>query len=155
MTLAIRENRTPDLTHNDAAFELLHDAAEGFLGFDPITPVKKLLGSVMDSLEQPILRAIMERYGVDIPRGARWTLHKEADSVAAASEALHVVGWPLADIRHVLQIKHQILDDDPLFDDDARQQGYQPWEPWEADYAAMRYLTRLREVAPALQVAMT
>ena len=40
--------------------------------------------------------------------------HKQADSVAAASEAVHCTGWSRAEVRDVLGIAFPVLDVDPL-----------------------------------------
>ena len=89
--------------------ELLHDADEGLLGFDCISVVKPFLGESYRRLAESLERAVALRYGL-----APWTEadkkpHKRADRVAAASEAVHVVGWTRKEVRATLGIPHQPL----------------------------------------------
>ncbi|MDE1146200.1 MAG: hypothetical protein PW843_06175 [Azospirillaceae bacterium] len=120
--------------------ELLHDADEGLLGFDAISPLKPFLGPEYKALAARLEGAITLRYQIPAWNQTTKRNHKRADRVAAASEALHVVGWSHDEIRHTLKIPYQPLDDDPL------QAGFAgtPWEPWPADLAAERFLAALR-----------
>ncbi len=77
----------------------------------------------------------------------RWTpaekkLHKQADRIAAASEAVHVAGWTRTEVRRTLHIPEPAIDADPLagwFDVPA-------WEPWTAADAADRFLRTLQRL---------
>jgi hypothetical protein len=62
--------------------------------------------------------------------------------LAAASEAFHVVGWSLTDMRESLGITLDPLDADPL----TLAPGMQPWEPWPPKLAETLFLQRLAEV---------
>lgn len=119
--------------------ELLHDAEEGFLGFDCISPLKRGLGKPFADIEERLSQAIRQRY-----RLPNWTsethyLHKQADHIAAACEAVHCVGWTIDEARDVLGISADILKTDPL----AEKYGETPWAPWPAKVAADRFLETL------------
>ena len=119
--------------------ELLHDADEGLLGFDCISVLKPFLGEAYRDLTTRLANVIALRYNLPA-----WTLkeqrsHKKADRIAAASEAVHVVGWTEAEVRNVLRIPFKPLAKDPLVD----VYGGVPWEPWPPQLAAERFLTEL------------
>lgn len=140
LVLALRRqwSDTP-LTPSDALLELLHDAEEGFLGFDCISPLKDVLGLSFRAVSSRLMAAVSQRYKLRAWSPAAHAVHKRADSVAAASEAVHCIGWPAHEVRDVLGIVHPVLDVDPLADIyDCR-----PWEPWAADVAAERFLAEL------------
>ena len=44
--------------------ELLHDAEEGLVGFDPISPLKPILGNGFQSVMQRLQRTVLDRYRV-------------------------------------------------------------------------------------------
>ena len=69
--------------------------------------------------------------------------HKHADRVAAASEAFHVVGWSLVEIREHLDIELEPVEADPL----PLPAGMRPWEPWSADLAASFFLSTLKDLS--------
>lgn len=140
LVLALRRqwSDTP-LTPSDALLELLHDAEEGFLGFDCISPLKDVLGLSFRAVSSRLMAAVSERYELRAWSPAAHAVHKRADSVAAASEAVHCIGWPVHEVRDVLGIVHPVLDVDPLADI----YGCRPWEPWAADVAAERFLAEL------------
>ena len=122
--------------------ELLHDAEEGLIGFDPISPLKPILGPVFDEMMQRLSQAVFVRYGVRWWSAEEKKAHKRADWLAAASEAVHVAGWSQEEVRSVLGIKIKALDADPL----AEIYGGQPWEPWPADIASERFLEALNSL---------
>jgi len=66
--------------------------------------------------------------------------HKRADRVAAASEAVHVVGWTQSEVRDTLRIPYDSLSADPLLDI----YGGKAWEPWQPALAAERFLAELQ-----------
>ena len=149
LVLALRRqwSDTP-LTPSDALLELLHDAEEGFLGFDCISPLKDVLGLSFRAVSSRLMAAVSERYELRAWSPAAHAVHKRADSVAAASEAVHCIGWPAHEVRDVLGIVHPVLDVDPL----AEIYGCRPWEPWAADVAAERFLDALYALqSPVLQ----
>ena len=125
--------------------ELLHDADEGLLGFDCVSPLKPFLGEGYRSLAAELRRAIALRYRLRAFTPAEERAHKRADRVAAASEAMHVVGWTRVEVRGTLRIPYEPLADDPL----ARVYGGTPWEPWVPNLAAERFLAELRALSSA------
>jgi hypothetical protein len=143
LVLALRRQASPiDLSLPHARRELLHDADEGLLGFDPISPLKPFLGAGYAALAERLQAAIASRYVVP-----RWTpadkkAHKQADRVAAASEAIYVAGWTPSEVRRALRIPETPAVTDPL----AAWFGVAPWEPWPAAEAAERFLATLKRV---------
>lgn len=133
------------LTPSEALRELLHDADEGLLGFDPISPLKPHLDGGFDALTQRLRSAITARYRLRDWHEDDYFLHKRADRLAAASEALHVVGWSKEAIAEMLDLRFRPLEGDPL----PRLDGLQPWEPWTPRLAASLFLTKLRELQHA------
>jgi len=148
LVLALRQqwNNTP-LSPADALLELLHDAEEGFLGFDCISPLKEVLGLSFRAVSSRLMAAVFERYELRTWAPDSHTVHKRADSIAAASEAVHCAGWTEHEVRAVLGITHPILDADPL----ASIYECHPWEPWPADVAAERFLEALNMLLEAIR----
>jgi hypothetical protein len=138
-------NALQDMTAAEALRELLHDADEGLLGFDPISPLKPHLGEGFNAIASRLRAAIDTRYQVLPWRCDDYLLHKQADHLAAASEAFHVTGWPRDAIRESLQIGLEPLRHDPL----PLMDGTQPWEPWPPRTAAALFLAKLRELTRA------
>jgi hypothetical protein len=131
------------LTRLEGLRELLHDGAEGLLSFDPISPVKPYLGASFKQLDGRLEAAIATRYGLRAWSEDDYERHKRADRLAAASEALHVVGWSRAEISETLLIPERPLRDDPMPGPD----GMKPSEPWAAQLAASLFLAKLRELS--------
>ncbi len=145
LVLALRQQmqeRQP-LTPGEALRELLHDAEEGLMGFDPISPLKPHLGAAFKSVTDRLRAAIDVRYRLCPWDGPGHTLHKRADHLAAASEAFHVTGWSREEIRESLEITLEPVTEDPLPVPD----GMQPWEPWPPRLAAALFLAKLRDLA--------
>ena len=143
LVLAIRggASQTP-LSRTERLRELLHDAEEGLLGFDPLSPLKSHLGAALGSIVAPLTAAITLRYGLPCWDDATHHAHKWADRTAAASEAKHIVGSSDADVRDRLDIAEAPLRRDPLL----RPSGYAAWEPWPASLAAELFLSKLGEL---------
>jgi hypothetical protein len=147
LVLALRRLWFPQIDDPRADLrELLHDADEGLLGFDCISVVKPFLGEAYRKLTEALERAVALRYGL-----APWTSlerkpHKRADRVAAASEAVHVVGWTRQEVRTTLRIPHQPLAKDPL----TAIYGGTAWEPWPPALAAERFLNELHRLSGRL-----
>ncbi len=120
--------------------ELLHDAEEGLVGFDPISPLKPILGEAFAQVMQRLQAAVLARYSVGNWSAEEHRAHKAADVLAAASEAVHVAGWSQAEVRTVLGIELIPLQHDPLVE----LYGGSPWEPWPVDVAAQRFLQALQ-----------
>lgn len=125
--------------------ELLHDADEGLLGFDCISVVKPFLGEAFRALTQDLQSAVAQRYGLRPFEPHERKLHKRRDRVAAASEAMHVVGWTREEVRSTLRIPYEPLDADPL----VAVYGGTPWEPWAPALAATRFLHELTALGEA------
>jgi len=125
--------------------ELLHDADEGLLGFDCISVVKPFLGEAYRTLTARLENAVAIRYGLPPWTAAERRAHKRADRIAAASEAVHVVGWTQAEVRTTLQIPYNALAADPLLDVYAGN----AWEPWPPGRAAKRFLAELESLTQA------
>ena len=144
LVLALRQRASLDhaLDRGEALRELLHDADEGMLSFDPIAPLKPHLGIDYDSLVERLRTALASRYDLPDWTAPSYAAHKSADRLAAASEALHVAGWPQEELGYTLGIDVQPLVADPL----APPRGYLPWEPWTPDDAADRFLGMLESL---------
>jgi hypothetical protein len=119
--------------------ELLHDADEGLLHYDAITPIKPHLGQGYARVVRRLRGAIDARYDLPGWDPASLAAHKHADRLAAASEASHVVGWSEIDLRESLGITLRSLTSDPL----PPQPGLEPWEPWPSRLAASAFLELL------------
>jgi 5'-deoxynucleotidase YfbR-like HD superfamily hydrolase len=133
------------LTPAEARRELLHDATEALLGgYDPITPLKPHLGDGYRNLVALHQQAVNRRYALPPWDEDAYRAHKAADHLAAASEALHCVGWSRDAIRNDLEIETTPLEVDPLFP----MAAFRPWEPWPATYAADRFLEALQLLTP-------
>jgi 5'-nucleotidase len=137
-----RAMATKPLTDGEALRELLHDAEEGFLSLDPIAPIKPHLGEQFRSLISRLEEVIARRYRLPPWTAEGYGAHKHADRLAAASEAFHVVGWSLAEIRNYLKIELDPVQDDPV----SPPVGMRPWEPWPPKLAASVFLATLRSV---------
>ncbi len=119
--------------------ELLHDAEEGLLGFDCVSPLKPFLGEGFKALTVRLERAVFLRYGLPHWTPKEHAAHKMADRLAAASEAVHVVGWSAKEVLHTLKIAVPPLSDDPL----QAIYGGAAWEPWPPAIASERFLAEL------------
>lgn len=140
LVLMLRRRASPvPLDRETAMRELVHDAEEGLVGFDPITSLKPVLGEAFAALMDRLTRAVFTRYGVPWWTAEEKQKHKVADRLAAASEAIHVAGWSAEEVRSVLGIKIKPLVDDPLI----KLYGGTPWEPWPASVSADRFLALL------------
>ncbi|WP_211208211.1 phosphohydrolase [Leeia oryzae] len=126
--------------------ELLHDAEEGLLGFDCISVLKPFMGEGFKQLSARLEHAVFLRYGLPSWQADDKTEHKRADRIAAASEALHIVGWSKEEIRQTLKIRFQPLAEDVL----AAHYGDTPWEPWAPEKARSRFLEMLNELKSRL-----
>ena len=142
MALRQRDSLDHALDRGEALRELLHDADEGMLSFDPIAPLKPHLGTDYDNLVERLRTALASRYGLPNWTAQSYAAHKSADRLAAASEALHVAGWPEEELADTLGIDVQLLVADPL----APPRGYLPWEPWTPDDAADRFFGMLESL---------
>ena len=131
-----------NMTKAEELRELLHDADEGFLSFDCITPVKPHLGEGYAGLVARLQAAIVMRYQLPAWAEDDYCGHKQADRLAAANEALHVVGWSTHDIRHTLEIEAVPLERDPL----ALPRRMRSWQPWPPQLAAKLFLEELERL---------
>ncbi len=122
--------------------ELLHDADEGLVNFDCISPLKPFLGPGFAALQARLASVIAIRYRLPPWTEPEKRAHKRRDVIAAASEAVHVAGWTTAEVREALGIRAPILPADPL----AELHAEEPWRPWPPERAAARFLARLRSL---------
>ena len=144
LVLALQRQSGP-LGAADALRELLHDADEGLLGFDCISVLKPFLGDRFRELTTRLAAAVTIRYRLPAWTKPAFAKHKKADRVAAASEAVHVVGWTRGEVHNTLRIPFDILDVDPL----VQVYGGTAWEPWPPALAAARFLATLDELTNA------
>jgi len=134
---------TRPLTPQEQLRELLHDADEALIGgFDPISPIKPILGRGYARLAKRLGAVVFERYQVTPWSSSDRALHKRADRLAAASEAVHVAGWSLDEVTDLLNIGLKPLNSDPL----ALLYGCAAWEPWPPSVAAQRFLDKLNQL---------
>jgi len=139
--LALRKSRGK-LAPREALRELLHDAPEAFLGWDCILPLKPHLGEAFRALDARLQAAVDTRYELPAWTDDAYALHKHADTLAAANEARHVIGWSHEEIRSSLEITLDPLDSDPL----PVPAGMRPWEPWPPRLAEQIFLDELRSL---------
>jgi len=130
----VRRRSRVALAPVEALRELLHDAEEGFLGFDCISPLKAVLGKPFDAVSHRLSDCIAQRYGLPAWTDEAYRLHKAVDIDAAALEAVHVVGWPPREVRQVLGLPE--LPVMALAANDIA--------PWAPRVAAGRFLRELR-----------
>lgn len=139
--LALRRARhRQGLTAAEELRELLHDAEEGLLGFDCISPLKPFLGERFAELQARLAGAVAIRYGLPAWSAEAKRAHKACDIDAAAAEAVHVAGWTRAEVRDTLGIAARVIAADPL----AARYGGEPWRPWPPPLAGERFLAELR-----------
>jgi uncharacterized protein len=124
-------------------FVLLHDSEEAWLGFDCISPLKPLLGKAFADVCERLTEAIRVRYRLSSLSDSSYALYKEADWIAAASEAIHCVGWSEQELRNTLQIPHPVLRQDPLSTIYAGTAAWEPWAPSDAEQRFHRELCKL------------
>jgi hypothetical protein len=122
--------------------ELLHDADEGLINFDCISPLKPFLGPGFAALQARLLTVIGVRYALPRWIAADKRSHKTADIAAAAAEAVFVAGWTAAEVRETLGIRAPVRPDDPLLP----RYGGDPWRPWSPEVAAERFLAELKRL---------
>lgn len=132
------------LTRVEMLRELLHDADEALIGgFDPISPIKPILGPGYAQIAAKLQAAAFSRYRVPEWSSEDKQIHKRADHLAAASEAVHVAGWSADEVQDLLNIGLTPLKTDPL----AEVYGCKPWEPWPPAVAAERFLDQLKQLS--------
>ena len=150
LVLVLRQQMQPHrrLTPREALREVLHDSDEFGLGVDLIAPIKPHLGAEFHALTARLHAAVTARYRLPEWEHDDYVLHKRADHLAAASEAIHVAGWHRSELSETLGIRLAPLRHDPL----PLLDGLQPWEPWPARRAAALFLHKLRELDGAAYV---
>lgn len=135
------------LSRGEARRELLHDAEEGLINFDPIAPLKPFLGEAFAQLTRRLTAAVAQRYALPAWTAEARRAHKAADVALAAAEAVHVAGWTPAEVRQTLGIRAGVLAQDPLLAPGPGPDQV-PWRPWPPDVAAARFLAALRALSP-------
>jgi hypothetical protein len=142
--LELRRRQTP-LDAPRQLRELLHDAEEGLINFDCITPLKPFLGPAFAELQLRLSDAVAQRYRLPAWTEAEKRAHKRVDIAIAAAEAVHVAGWTPAEARDTLGIRAKVSDRDPL----AGRYGETPWRPWPPELAADRFALELARLQAA------
>ncbi len=138
--LALRRARSRGgLSRAEARRELLHDAEEGLLGFDCISPLKPFLGAGFAELQARLSAAVALRYALPPWTAEAKRAHKACDVALAAAEAVHVAGWTREEVRGTLGIRAAVIEADPLG-------GTPPWQPWPPEEASRRFLEALRSL---------
>ena len=138
--LALRRLRTRHrLTPAQELRELLHDADEGLINFDCISPLKPFLGPAFAELQARLSAVIAARYRLPAWTAEEKRAHKSVDVAVAAAEAVHVVGWTAQEVRETLGIRAAPMEKDPL----QVRYGEPAWTPWAPDAAAERFLEEL------------
>ena len=148
LVLVLRQQMQPHepLTPGQALREILHDAEEALMGgFDPVSPLRPHLGDEFQALAERLRSAVSARYRLPPWEDDDLVLHKRADRLAAASEAVHVAGWSPEEARNTLGIPLAPLRYDPL----PLLNGLRPWEPWPPKRAASLFLITLRQLLAA------
>ncbi len=140
--LALRRGRArPALGVAEQRRELLHDAEEGLINFDCISPLKPFLGEAFGELQRRLQAAVAARYALPAWTPEAKRAHKACDVALAAAEAVHVAGWTRAEVRGTLGIRAGVMEGDPL-----AAFGEEPWRPWPPERAAERFLAELRRL---------
>jgi len=147
--MLLRRALAPRPTPLQELRELLHDAEEGLLGFDAVSVIKPFLGEGFRALTRRLEQAVFLRYALPAWTEKDHLLHKKADRLAAATEAVHVTGWTREEVRRTLKIRARVLEHDPL----AGYFGCTPWEPWPPGLAAERFLAELERLKGAAEKA--
>jgi hypothetical protein len=109
--MLLRRAVAPGTTPLQELRELLHDAEEGLLGFDAISVIKPFLGEGFRALTRRLEQMVFLRYGLPGWTEKEHRLHKQADRLAAATEAVHVAGWSAEEVRRTLKIRAAVLED--------------------------------------------
>lgn len=143
--MLLRRALAPRPTPLEELRELLHDAEEGLLGFDAVSVIKPFLGEGFRALTRRLEQVVFVRYGLPPWTEKDHKLHKQADRLAAATEAVHVTGWTREEVRRTLKIRAHVLEQDPL----AAYYACTPWEPWAPALAAERFLAELDRLKAA------
>jgi uncharacterized protein len=143
-SLAVLEMRRArvKLTPAQQLRELLHDADEGLINFDCISPLKPFLGPAYAELTRRLVGAIAARYGLPAWTVTEKRAHKVVDIAAAAAEAVFVAGWTRKEVRETLGIRAPVQPGDPL----VGRYGGEPWQPWAPEAAMERFLAELKRL---------
>src|SRR3954469_12809372 len=113
--LALSRSRSRGgLTIGEQRREPLHDAEEGLLGFDCISPLKPFLGEAFAALQARLSGAVALRYALPAWTPESKRAHKACDIALAAAEAVHVAGWTREEVRGTLGIRAAVMEADPL-----------------------------------------
>lgn len=89
----------------------LHDASE-YVTHDLITPLKAVVGDVFKEVENRLLQAIRLRFGLSaVMPASTEALVKNADKIAAATEAVQLAGFSNVEARTVLGFREKPLSD--------------------------------------------
>ena len=128
LVLVLRQKLRPLqlLSQAEALRELLHDADEGLLSYDPISPVKPHLGEDFRGLATSLQAAVRTRYSVAAWDDENYAVHKQADRLTYASKRRSDTASEPRD--HYADVTAQIIA--------ALEAGTPPWRrPWDREQA--------------------
>ena len=113
--LQLRRRRFPEAKDARADLrELLHDADEGLLGFRFDFAAEAVPWRGLSRSRRPPANRYRHALWLAGLDGKEKRLHKEDDRIAAATEAVRVVGWTEDEVRRVLRIPYDPLAQDPF-----------------------------------------
>jgi uncharacterized protein len=133
---ALARAKVPRLDRGRRLAALLHDAPEYVIG-DMISPFKAVIGDAYKAVEQRLLTAIHQRFGLPKSPPELMNLIKIADRQAAFLEATRLAGFATTEARRFFGRPPKIST--------AIEREY--LKPWPAETAQARYLDRFRKLA--------
>ena len=134
---AIARARTPGLDRRAGLAILLHDAPEYVIG-DMISPFKAVIGDAYKGVEQRLLTAIHQRFGLPVRLPDDLTrLIKAADRGAAFLEATRLAGFSVTEAQRFFGTR-------PVLSAAAERDFL---TPWPAQVAERRYIERFVKLA--------
>jgi hypothetical protein len=134
---AIAGHFAPSISMATRRAVFLHDAAEYVIG-DIISPFKSVIGEAYRETESRILEAVMRRFELPAPMTKiAHDLAKKADRAAAYLEATRLAGFSESEANDIFGAPPPFAS--PI---------YALLNPWGAEEAKSRFLTRFAELTP-------
>lgn len=131
---ALCRNVAPGLTPAEQLAVLLHDSPEYVIG-DMISPFKAVIGPDYKAVEERLLAAIHQRFGLPAKRSEKLTKTiKAADRIAAYHEATQLAGFGIAEA--VREFGRPSIGAAGL-----------PLKPWPTAIAERRFLARFNKLS--------